>query len=96
MASLSSQNLDFVGPEMSRLRPYFAAHGAIQLMGCEVGAGTQGPMLLKALAMSVAVPVTAGVPLQLGGGDETWRFEGKTVTAFPFGTSLKGWARAVT
>ncbi|MEM7023105.1 MAG: peptidoglycan-binding protein [Pseudomonadota bacterium] len=81
--------------DISGLRPIFAPFGSVELHGCRVGSGKDGRRLITALARAWRVPVTAGVRTQYGGGASTFRFEGRTVTAFPSGNGLKQWARSI-
>ena len=47
------------------------------------GRGASGRTVLSAIANRLGVPVSAGVQDQLGGGLNTFRFEGPTVTLLP-------------
>lgn len=79
---------------LSRLRPVFARFGSAELHGCRVARGRNGRRLLQGLARAWNVPVTASLHSQYGNQD-TFRFEGRTVTIFPGGGSLKSWARSL-
>ena len=92
-AAIALGNLADIGPQLSRLAPCFARHGAMQLMGCNVGAGPAGQAMLAAVARLVGVPVSAGVQTQYGSGRATFRFEGPVQHGFPFGGTLPVWAR---
>jgi hypothetical protein len=96
MASIADTNLNFTAGEMRRLDGVFARFGSIQLLGCSVGAGAQGQAMLKGVAEATGVPATGGIKLQYAGGNKTWRYEGPTRTAFPWPTTLSGWAKEAT
>lgn len=76
------------------LRPIFSPFGSVEFHGCRVGAGARGRDLLYKMANSLGVPITAGTRRQFGGGNSTFRFEGRTLTVCPRGASLKEWAQA--
>lgn len=63
----------------------------IQFMHCSTGRGASGQRLLQQIADGVGVPVTAALRDQLGGGTNTFKFEGPTFTAFPGGNNLRSW-----
>jgi hypothetical protein len=94
MTSLDLSTLWYTGPQLTQLAPYFVPWGSTELMGCDVGHGTNGTRLLKQVAGFLQVPVSAGTRTQLGGGRSTFVFEGPIKTGYPYGDSLKGWARA--
>ncbi len=96
MTSLDLSTLWYTGPLLATLAPYFVPWGATELMGCDVGHGASGTRLLDGVARSLQVPVSAGVRTQFGGGHSTFVFEGPIKTAYPYGGSLKGWARTAT
>ena len=60
-------------------------------MHCSTGRGPNGRRLLQQIADGVGVPVTAALTDQLGGGVNTFKFEGPTFTAFPGGANLRSW-----
>ena len=67
--------------QWQRLRGHFAKDGMIQLMGCRVASGEQGPLLLQELAEITGVPVSGSVTITaplLGK-------HGTMVTAYPDG-----------
>lgn len=95
LAGISDGNFHKVVGSLQRISHIFAKFGSVQLLGCSVGGGGKGKSLVQKLAGVWGVPVTAGILDQLGGGANTFRFEGPTVTAFPGGVSLRSWSAAV-
>lgn len=95
LANVSVKNFSMVAGTLGRLAPLFSPFGSLQLMGCSVGGGAEGKQLLSLIAPVVGVPVTAGYFDQLGGGRNTFIFEGPTVSAFPAGGDLKSWSRGM-
>ena len=91
LAAISLSNFAQVEGTIRRIRPVMLPFGSIQLLGCDVGGG-RGSQLVARLATTWGVPVTAGLHTQFGGGNRTFRFEGPTVTGFPFG-NLKTWSQ---
>lgn len=96
MSAIGLSNIAQIGPQLQRLATCFVRHGALQLMGCNVGAGPAGAAMLTQVAALVGVPVSAGVQTQYGSGKATFRFEGPVQHGFPFGGNLPGWARMAT
>lgn len=94
MTSLDLSTLWYTGPQLAALAPYFVPWGSTELMGCNVGEGSSGTQLLNRVAGFLQVPVSAGVRTQFGGGHKTFVFEGPIKTGYPYGSSLKAWARA--
>jgi len=94
-AGIGPQNLEIMLPILRRLRPIFGAYGCVQFMHCSTGKGPQGRQVLQQIANHLGVPVSAGTIDQLGGGLNTFRFEGPTFTAVPGGASLAGWCGAL-
>jgi hypothetical protein len=94
MTSLDLSTLWYTGPQLVTLAPYFVPWGSTELMGCDVGHGSAGTQLLNRVAGFLQVPVSAGKRTQFGGGHSTFVFEGPIKTDYPYGGSLKGWARA--
>ena len=86
-----------IAPELKRIKRSFVPFGSVELHGCETGKGTEGSQLLQELAKLWDVPVSAGTEYQASGGldTSTFRFEGKSVTKTPSGSSLEGWAQSV-
>lgn len=70
-----------------QLGPAFGSYGSAELHGCKVASGSRGRDLLSNLARAWGVPVTAGLKSQ----HSTFRFDGPTFTAVPFGGSLSTW-----
>lgn len=93
-SSIDINNVRILMPILRRLAPIFGPYGNVQFMHCSTGRGPQGRNLLKQIAEGVGVPVTAAVRDQLGGGINTFRFEGPTYTAFPGGETLDSWSRS--
>ncbi|HEX8713837.1 MAG TPA: peptidoglycan-binding domain-containing protein [Terracidiphilus sp.] len=87
-------NLNKMRSVLARLAPIFGPYGNVQFMHCETGSGPRGQATLKMVAEATGVPATAGVHLQYGGGTDTFKFEGPTVTAIPGGGSLRSWCMA--
>ncbi|MBK9167619.1 MAG: peptidoglycan-binding protein [Bryobacterales bacterium] len=92
LAGISLTNFGQIAGSLMTIRHTFSPFGSVQLLGCKVGGGAAGRALVKKLADTWGVPVTAGVFDQLGGGANTFRFEGPTTTGYPSGTGLKGWS----
>ncbi len=90
-SSIESTNIARLLPILRRLAPIFGPYGNIQFMHCSTGRGPNGRRLLQQIADGVGVPVTAALTDQLGGGVNTFKFEGPTFTAFPGGANLRGW-----
>ncbi|WP_426957167.1 DUF4347 domain-containing protein [Muricoccus radiodurans] len=95
MASISLERFEESVPALMLIRDRFTGFGAVQLLGCEVGGGAQGKALVRRLAQTWGVPVTAGVNTQFGGGNRTFRFEGPTVSGFPNMMDLAAWSARV-
>lgn len=95
LASISNGNFGQVVGSLRKISHIFAGFGCVQLLGCSVGGGANGVSLTRKLADTWGVPVTAGVLDQLGGGPNTFKFEGPTVTGFPSGGNLGGWSRKI-
>ena len=94
LASIGSGNFSQVQPSLRKISGIFVPFGSVQMLGCDVGGGAGTP-LMRRLADTWGVPVTAGLHTQFGGGSKTFRFEGPTVTGIPAGASLGGWSRAM-
>jgi Putative peptidoglycan binding domain len=95
LAAISDDNFPQVATSLGRIRHIFVEFGCVELLGCSVGGGPKGRSLVGKLANVWGVPLTAGVFDQLGGGRNTFRFEGPTVSAFPGGGDLKSWSAGV-
>lgn len=95
MAAISLSNFSAAEPSLRLITPVLLPFGSVQLLGCDVGGGTQGSQLVSRLAQTWGVPVTAGTHTQFGGGNDTFRFEGQTITGFPGGHNLKSWSKAM-
>jgi Putative peptidoglycan binding domain len=94
LAAISLSNYTQIEPTIARIRRVMLPFGSVQLLGCDVGGG-RGSQLVSRLAGTWAVPVTAGLHTQFGGGNRTFRFEGPTVTGFPGGADLRSWSQAM-
>jgi hypothetical protein len=94
LAAISMQNFGQIEGTIARIKPLMVPFGSVQLLGCDVGGGS-GTDLVKRLANTWGVPVTAGLHTQFGGGNDTFRFEGPTVTGFPGGLTLAAWSTAM-
>lgn len=90
-SSIDSGNVRRLMPILRRLVSIFGPYGNIQFMHCSTGRGVSGQRLLQEIANGVGVPVTAALRDQLGGGIDTFKFEGPTFTAFPGGANLASW-----
>ena len=95
LASISNGNFGQVVGSLRKISHIFAGFGCVQLLGCKVGGGANGVSLMRKLADTWGVPVTAGVLDQLGGGPNTFRFEGPTITGFPSGGNLASWSSKI-
>jgi peptidoglycan hydrolase-like protein with peptidoglycan-binding domain len=95
MAAIDVTNLPFILPALMSIRHVFAPFGSVQMHGCQVGGGKKGPVLLQSLANIWGVPVSAGINDQLGGGRNTFIFEGPVLHGFPSGGDLKSWSKGV-
>jgi hypothetical protein len=84
-------NADFaeIRPALARLRPIFGPYGNVQFMHCETGSVRRARRYFGRWRMPWAVPATAAVHLQYGGGTSTCRFEGPANSAFPSGIWLR-------
>ncbi len=83
----------------TKIRPYFAKLGSIELHGCRVASGITGHKLVAILAMSSNVPVSAGSGLQWTSPADSkmnLTLESPVFTFFPMGTDLKFWAASRT
>jgi hypothetical protein len=78
---ISVYNFDLIRPCLRQLTTSFAPNAEVYLMGCEVGAEEEGQELLDSLSELWQVTVTAGIPIQFGGGWQTFNFEGATLTS---------------
>lgn len=76
---------------LASLRPIFSGCGSIELHRCSTGLGSKGRRLLRGMADSCGVPVTAGLRSQYG-GRRADRFEGPTLTICPGDRSLAAWS----
>jgi hypothetical protein len=94
LAAISLSNYGQIEPTIARIRPVMLPFGSVQLLGCDVGGG-RGSQLVSRLAGTWGVPVTAGLHTQFGGGNQTFRFEGPTVTGFPGFANLHAWSLAM-
>jgi hypothetical protein len=95
MAAISISNYGQIEGTIAPIKNVMLPFGSIQLLGCDVGGGGQGAQLVQRLAQTWGVPVTAGLHTQFGGGSDTFRFEGATVTGFPGGATLASWSQAM-
>ena len=91
-ADVDPANLSIMLPILGRLRRIFGPYGCIQFMHCSTGRGANGRLVLTSIANAIGVPVSAGVHDQLGGGLNTFEFEGPTFTALPGGATIRTWA----
>ncbi|MGO9230268.1 MAG: peptidoglycan-binding protein [Bryobacteraceae bacterium] len=94
MTSLDTSTLWWSLPQLQQLAPYFARWGAVELRGCEVGAGASGHILLRNVAGALQVPVTAGKHTQYSGLTQSFALQGPITTSLPYGGTLRGWAEA--
>jgi hypothetical protein len=94
-ADIAPGNIAELLPVLSRLRPIFGPYGSVEFMHCSTGRGRNGRAVLNAIARAIGVPVSAAVFDQLGGGVDTFRFEGPTYTAMPGSQTLKAWSAAL-
>lgn len=98
-----SAHLADLGPKKRRiarriladLRPYFSPSGRVELHGCEVGKGRAGLKLLRWMANTLGVPVSAGVSDQWSGAKGDFTFEGPVRTVYPGGRVIKTSSRAI-
>jgi peptidoglycan hydrolase-like protein with peptidoglycan-binding domain len=93
LSSFDAGNINRLLPNIKRLKQIFGPYGCIQFMHCSTGRGPQGSYLLKEISNALGVPVTAAIRTQLGGGLNTFRFEGPTKTIIPGNGSIKNWCR---
>lgn len=92
LAAISNSNFGQIAGSLAKIKGIFMGYASVQLLGCSVGGGTSGRTLVGRLADTWNVPVTAGFFDQLGGGINTFIFEGPTVTGFPGGGKLASWS----
>jgi peptidoglycan hydrolase-like protein with peptidoglycan-binding domain len=95
LAGISDENFGVTGAQLAQLKSLMCPYGSVQLLGCNVGEGSKGKSLVNKLTESFGVPVTAAVLEQLGGGRNTFTFEGPTVTGIPGGGTIKSWSQMV-
>ncbi len=86
-SDLASSTTRILGPQLAQLLPYFADGGRVELHGCNTGQGAAGTKLLRDLARTIGVPVSAGIKTQFGGDI---KFEGPVKTAMPSGAMISG------
>lgn len=91
-SSIDITDMGFLAPVLAGLRGIFGPYGCIQFMHCNSAYGTKGNRLVQAVANATAVPVSAGIDTQYGGGTTTFFFEGPTKTSVPNGASIRNWA----
>lgn len=94
-SGLRHWNVGNLQPVLQRLRGVFGAYGCIQFMHCNSGSGPEGRQLLSSVANTVGVPATGAVDVQRGGGVNSFRYVGETVTAVPDGKALRSWCSAL-
>ena len=82
LSGIGTDSLAELGPQLQRLRPYFAPGARAELQGCEVAQGSDGEKLLLALAQFWRVRVQAQT-MQVPIG--TVQFVGAVVEANPDG-----------
>lgn len=92
LSALTPGSVQLSSDVLSRLSPYFGRYSSVELHGCRVAKSSDGRRMIKQLANTWNVPVTASFNYQYAGGTSTFRFEGRTFTACPGGISLKDWA----
>lgn len=95
LSDIANANFGKLLPSLMRIRHIFCPFGSVEMHGCDVAGGKDGPILLTKLAAVWGVPVTAGVMTQFGGGKKTFVFEGPTLTGFPGGGDLKSWSKGM-
>ena len=81
--SITTENIQYLGPQLGRLQKEFVKGAWMQLHGCNVGEGPEGRMLLHKIANYTKVPVKAGIGMQFAGNGTTRTLEGMTYTAQP-------------
>jgi hypothetical protein len=94
-STIDVANVATLRPVLVRLKPVFGPYGCVQFMHCSTGYGASGRRLLQTIANDLGVPASAGLFLQIGGGQKTFRLEGPTFTALPRGLSLQSWCRGL-
>lgn len=93
-ADIDTGNFNELQTQLQRLRSIFGPYGNIQFMHCSTGRGPNGRSLLRSIAKTTGVPVTAAVFDQLGGRFTTFQFEGPTNTEFAGGETLRSWSQS--
>ena len=86
-AGISQSSLPDISTDIKRLAPYFSKRGRIELRGCSVGVGDDGPRLLRALAELVGTDVYAALNAQPIGPIQ---WAGPVVRMRPDGSSTAG------
>jgi hypothetical protein len=86
---VAPDTFDDAARSLARLRPLFAPYGSFEHMGCSLGSRADTRAMMGRLANLLGVPVSAGVSLQY----HVFRFDGKSVTAFPSGGNLASWSQ---
>ena len=85
-AGISQSSLPDISTDIKRLAPYFSKRGRLELRGCSVGVGDDGPRLLRALAELVGTDVYAALnaqpigPIQWAGPVVRMRPDGSSTT----------------
>ncbi len=90
-SGLRHDDVDALHSTLHQLRGIFGPYGSIQFMHCKTGSGPEGQQLLSSVADIVGVPATGAVDIERGGGLNSFRYVGQTVTAVPGGGSLRSW-----
>lgn len=86
-AGISQSSLPDLEPDFKRLAPYFSRPGRLELRGCSVGVGEDGPRLMRALATLTGADVYAALNAQPMGPIQ---WAGPVVRMRPNGTSTTG------
>lgn len=81
----------------SQLGDILAAFGCVDLMGCSVGGGTNGALLMQRMADSVRRPAEGGTKTQYSQNEGyiPFNFEGRVRVAYPGGVSAREWGQHV-
>lgn len=97
LSGISAQHFPAMRAQFQRLNDVLAPFGCIDLMGCSVGAGDAGRVLLHDVADSAGRPAEAGIQTQYSDdvGNMVFNFEGPVRQVYPGSQTRGGWGHHV-